>query len=155
MLALAFPLFRINESLLFSIKSTQQNGFLLHATQFRNILKRKPMPCLTVQTNIADNQITDDFLKQVSAKVAQALGKPEQYVAVQISAGQKLFFGGTNQPAAVMELVSIGLPTNKTADISNQIMGLFEEKLNIKTDRIYLKFTNVAGNMMGWNKDTF
>ena len=53
------------------------------------------MPCLTVQTNIDDNQITDDFLKQLSNKVAQALGKPEQYVAIQVSGGQKLFFGGT------------------------------------------------------------
>jgi 2C-methyl-D-erythritol 2,4-cyclodiphosphate synthase len=113
------------------------------------------MPCLTVQTNIADNQITDDFLKQLSANVAQALGKPEQYVAVQVSAGQKLFFAGTNDPAVLMELVSIGLPTDKTANISKQIMSLFEEQFHIKTDRIYLKFTNVAGNMMGWNKGTF
>jgi phenylpyruvate tautomerase PptA (4-oxalocrotonate tautomerase family) len=113
------------------------------------------MPCLTVQTNVADNQITDDFLKQLSTKVAQVLGKPEQYVAVQVSGGQKLFFAGTNDPAAIMELVSIGLSTNQTTNISKQIMSLFEEKLNIKTDRIYIKFTNIAGNMMGWNKGTF
>ncbi|CAF2880350.1 unnamed protein product [Rotaria sp. Silwood2] len=113
------------------------------------------MPALTVQTNVADNEITNDFLKQLSAKVAQALGKPEGYVTVHVSAGQKLFFSGTSDPAALMELTSIGLPTNQTAKISKEIMGLFEEKLNIKADRMYIKFTNIAGNMMGWNKGTF
>ncbi|CAF0802694.1 unnamed protein product [Rotaria sordida] len=113
------------------------------------------MPVLAVQTNVADNEITNDFLKQLSAKVAQVLSKPEGYVAVHISSGQKLFFGGTNDPAAVMELTSIGLSTNQTAKISNEIMSLFEEKLNISADRMYLKFTNVTGNMMGWNKATF
>ncbi|CAF1046574.1 unnamed protein product [Adineta steineri] len=113
------------------------------------------MPCLTVQTNVADNQITDDFLKQLSVKLSEIVGKPEQYVAVHVSGGQKLFFAGTNEPAAYMELVSIGLSANQTAKISNEIMSFFEEKLNIKTSRIYIKFTNVAGNMMGWNKATF
>jgi phenylpyruvate tautomerase len=113
------------------------------------------MPILTAQTNVADSEITDDFMKQLSAKVAQVLGIPEQYVTVQVLGGQKLFFGGTNEPAAIMELASIGLPTNETAKISKEIMGVFEEKLSIKTDRIYIKFTNVAGNMMGWNKKTF
>ena len=43
------------------------------------------MPYLTVQTNVADSQITNDFLKQLSAKVAEAVGKPEQYVVVHVS----------------------------------------------------------------------
>ena len=113
------------------------------------------MPCLTVHTNIADSEITDDFVKQLSGKVAQVLKKPEQYVAIHVLGGQKLFFAGTNEPAALMELYSIGLSTNETAKISKEIQSIFEEKLNIKTDRMYLKFTNVSGNMLGWNKQTF
>lgn len=113
------------------------------------------MPVLTVQTNVAASQVTDDFLKQLSAKVAKALSKPEQYVAVHVSPAQKLFFSGTNEPAAIMELTSIGLPSGQTANISKEIMTLLEDKLNIPADRMYLKFTNVAGNMMGWGKGTF
>lgn len=113
------------------------------------------MPYLTVQTNLADSQITNDFVKQLSAKVAQTLGKPESYVAVHVQGGQKLFFSGTSEPAAVMELTSIGLPSGKTSNISNDIMTLFEQKLNIPTNRIYIKFTNISGNMMGWDKGTF
>ncbi|UJR08294.1 hypothetical protein I4U23_012565 [Adineta vaga] len=113
------------------------------------------MPYLTVQTNIAENQITDEFLKQLSVKVAETVGKPEQYVVIHVSGGQKLFFAGTNDPAAIMELASIGLSANQTATISKEIMNFFEEKLSIKTTRIYIKFTNMPGNMMGWNKTTF
>ena len=113
------------------------------------------MPALTVQTNVPDNQITNDFLKQLSSKVAQALGKPEGYVIVHVSGGQKLLFAGSSDPAALMELTSIGLPTNQTAKISKEIMTLFEDKLHIQSSRMYCKFTNVAGNMMGWDKGTF
>ena len=113
------------------------------------------MPILTVRTNVTDNQVTDDFLQQLSAKVAQVLNKPEQYVAVNVLAGQKLLFSGTNDPAAIMELASIGLQASQTANISKEIMSLFEDKLRIKSDRMYLKFTNVPGNMIGWDKGTF
>lgn len=113
------------------------------------------MPCLTVQTNVAEANISEDFLKQLSAKVAQATGKPEQYVVVHVSGGQKLFFGGSNEPAAYMELASIGLQASQTANISNQIMSFFEEKLHVKSNRIYIKFTSSQGNMFGWNKGTF
>jgi phenylpyruvate tautomerase len=126
--------------------------YLYFTFQRKEILR---MPCLTVKTNISDDQITDDILKQLSSTLAKAVGKPEQYIAVQVSGNEKLFFSGTNEPAAVMELVSIGLSGNQTSGISKQIMGFFEEKLQIKSERIYIKFTDVAGNMMGWNKGTF
>ena len=113
------------------------------------------MPVLTIQTNIAAGLVTDDLLKQLSAKVAKAVGKPEQYVAVHVSPAQKLFFSGTNEPAAVMELTSIGLPSGQTANLSKEIMTFLEDKLNIPADRMYLKFTNVSGNMFGWSKGTF
>ena len=113
------------------------------------------MPCLTVKTNISDDQITDDILKQLSATLAKAVGKPEQYIAVQVSGNEKLFFAGTKEPAAVMELVSIGLSASQTSGISKQIMDFFEVKLHVPSSRIYIKFTDVAGNMMGWNKGTF
>ena len=113
------------------------------------------MPRLTVQTNIADDKITDDLIRQLSAKVAQLLSKPEQYVAVHVQAGQRLSFGGTHEPAALIELVSIGLPSDQTATISNALMSLLEDNLHIKADRMFLKFNDVAGNMMGWNKGTF
>ena len=113
------------------------------------------MPRLTVQTNIADSKISDELIRQLGAKVAQLLSKPEQYVAVHVLAGQRLFFGGTNEPAALIELVSIGFPQDQTATISKELMTLLEDSLHIKADRMFLKFDDVAGNMMGWNKGTF
>lgn len=113
------------------------------------------MPCLTVQTNVADREITDEFLSQLTRLVAQLLGKPEQYVAVHVSGGQRLFFGGTGEPAALIDLVSIGLPKNQTKEISRELMNVFEEKLKINPERIFIKFFEFEGKMIGWNKTTF
>lgn len=113
------------------------------------------MPILTVQTNVADQHITDEFLAQLTSHVAQLLGKPEQYVAVHVLAGQRLFFGGTNEPAALMDLESIGLSKDQTKDISRELMGFFEEKLKVKSERIFIKFYPFDGKFIGWNKTTF
>jgi phenylpyruvate tautomerase len=113
------------------------------------------MPYLNVQTNIADAAISDDFIKRLSVLVAQLLNKPEQYVAVQISAAQRLFFSGTNEPAAILELTSIGLEINQTKHLSHELMNFLQVELGISTERIYIRFVDFAGHMIGWNKDTF
>lgn len=113
------------------------------------------MPCLTVQTNVADREITDEFLAQLTRQIAQLLGKPEQYVAVHVSAGQRIMFSGTNEPAALIDLVSIGLSKNQTKEISQELMTVFEEKLNINPQRIFIKFFDFDEKMIGWNKTTF
>ena len=113
------------------------------------------MPILTVQTNVADQHISDEFLAQLTRQIAQLLGKPEQYVAVHVSAGQRLFFGGTNEPAALIDLESIGLSKNQTKEISRELMNFIEEQLKIKSERIFIKFFEFDGKMIGWNKTTF
>lgn len=113
------------------------------------------MPYLTVQTNVADSQITDALLKELSGKLAEVVGKPEQYVCIHIAGGQRIFFAGTAEPAAFMELVCIGLSASQTENITKEIMTFFEEKLAVKASRTYIKFTPIAGNMIGWNKGTF
>ena len=34
-------------------------------------------------------------------------------------------------------------------------MSFFDEKFHVNPSRIYIKFTQSAGNMFGWNKGTF
>jgi hypothetical protein len=75
-----------------------------------------------------------------------------KYVVIENNESSVLY---NSNPAAVMELVSIGLQSSQTTNISKEIMSLFEDKLHMKSDRMHIKFTNVSGNMMGWNKETF
>ena len=113
------------------------------------------MPYVNIQTNISDKEINDDFIKSLSATVARLTGKPENYVAIQVSGNQRLFFGGTNEPAAMLEFVSIGLQSKDTKPITAEIQTMLEEKLHIDPQRVYIRFFDPPGHMIGWNKETF
>ena len=50
-------------------------------------------------------------LSHVSANIAKALSKPESYVMVDLEVYESLMFAGNQEPAAYLELKSIGLPS--------------------------------------------
>ena len=113
------------------------------------------MPVLTLQTNVPDSEISDEVIKQLSGKVSEILAVPEDYVAIQVTAGQRLFFAGSNDRAALLDLVAITLNTEETKRYSEAIMTVLEESLKIKANRVYLRFHAFAPHMIGWNKSTF
>lgn len=113
------------------------------------------MPVLSIKTNThaCDNQA--EFLKQLSAMSANMLSKPESYVMVNIEFQQALIFAGTDAPAAYVELTSLGLPENRTADFSAEICKALNQTLGIEPARIYIAFLNPERHMFGWNSATF
>ena len=58
------------------------------------------MPC--------DRAASSKIVTTLSKAVAKAVGKPEQYVMVSLRADTPMCFGGTEEPCAYGELVSIG-----------------------------------------------
>ena len=112
------------------------------------------MPYLKIQTNQAVNE-TEQLLKKASALVASVLGKPESYVMVALEAQQPMLFAGSNEPLAYLELKSIGLPENKTAEISSKLCALINDTLSISADRVYIEFADAPRKMWGWNNSTF
>ncbi|KAL6520882.1 hypothetical protein OROGR_017451 [Orobanche gracilis] len=72
-------------------------------------------------------------------------------------------FGGTEQPAAYGELVSIGgLNSDMNKKLSGAIASILETKLSIPKTRFYLKFYDTKacqiqehGSNLGWNGTTF
>ena len=114
------------------------------------------MPLLKVQTSAAvSDQKSQAFLKQASQRTAAALGKPEQYMMVSLEAGRPMLFGGSSQPAAFVELRSIGLPAHGAGELSAMICGLIESGLGVAKSRIYINFTDVPPELWGWNGQTF
>eukprot|EP00803_Ostreobium_quekettii_P004281 evm.model.scf_858.5 EVM.evm.TU.scf_858.5 scf_858:27314-28379(-) len=49
-----------------------------------------------------------DIIKALSGAVASSTGKPESYVLVSLTTDKPMCFGGTEEPAAYAELISIG-----------------------------------------------
>lgn len=88
--------------------------------------------------------------------MAAATGKPEAYVLVSLRSGTSLCFGGTEEPAAYGELLSIGaIGGEKNKAISKSISEVVSAKLGVPASRFYLSFHDSARSDFGWNGSTF
>jgi phenylpyruvate tautomerase len=114
------------------------------------------MPLLSVTTNqpLAETD-RPHVLKQLSETVAQALGKPEDYVMVGYRHNPDMLFAGSSAPLAYLELKSIGLPADKTHALSSVLAEAIESHLGVPADRVYIEFADAARHMWGWNGGTF
>lgn len=112
------------------------------------------MPTLQVSTNtsIVDHR---QFAMDASKLVAKMLGKPEMYVMVIINPECKLFFGGNDDPAALLSLHSLGLPEAQIKTFSERLCGFINQHLGISAERIYINFESPPRTHWGWNNTTF
>ncbi|XP_001507338.1 macrophage migration inhibitory factor [Ornithorhynchus anatinus] len=114
------------------------------------------MPIFTLQTNVSRAAVPAALLGELTQQLAQATGKPAQYIAVHISPDQLMAFGGTSDPCALCSLHSIGKiggPQNKT--YSKLLCGLLTKHLNIPADRVYINYYDMNAANVGWNGSTF
>ncbi|KAG6410547.1 hypothetical protein SASPL_128608 [Salvia splendens] len=103
------------------------------------------MPTLNLFTNVpVDGVVASDILKDATKAVAKIIGKPESYVMVLVNGGVPISFGGTEEPAAYGELISIGgLGPTVNAKLSSTIAEIIQTKLSIDSSRFYVKFYDV------------
>lgn len=114
------------------------------------------MPLLQIKTNTdIEPGHRGPLLQEASKLIAEALGKPERYVMLTLETQQPMLFAGTDEPAAYLELKSIGLPTDTTKALSGTLCDFINKRLNIPKDRIYIEFADAKRNMFGWNGGTF
>ncbi|CAM8971514.1 unnamed protein product [Rhodiola kirilowii] len=106
------------------------------------------MPCLNISTNVNLESVdTSSILSEATTAVANIIGKPEAYVMVVLKGSVPLAFGGTEQPAAYGELVSIGgLNPSVNKKLSAGIASILETKLSVPKGRFFLKFSDVKAN---------
>lgn len=72
-----------------------------------------------------------------------------------LDAGREMRFAGRAEPAAYVELKSLGLPKGKVSEFSSRLCAVIGGALAIPQDRIYIEFSDVIGPLWGWNGDTF
>jgi len=112
------------------------------------------MPFLEIATNITINDNLN-IAKRASKLTADILSKPEDYVMVKVQDKQALIFAGNAEPAAHIQLKSLNLPEDKTADYSSALCSFINTELSIKCSRIYIEFVNPERHMWGWDGKTF
>jgi phenylpyruvate tautomerase len=114
------------------------------------------MPLLKLETTVG---VSEDkrkaLLASLSKSIANATGKPEQYVMVTISQIAMLMSGKAGD-AAFIDVRGIGgLSGEVNRKISQQVCKLLTDSLGISGDRVYLNFTDVEAGNWGWNGRTF
>lgn len=114
------------------------------------------MPYLKIRLNrTIEDKTSSEILAIASKAVAKLLNKPESYVMVEMESSSKLIFAGTADPAAYLELKSIGLPDVQIPALSKHLCDLLKDHLNIDPARVYIEFLDVKGSHWGWKGGTF
>jgi phenylpyruvate tautomerase PptA (4-oxalocrotonate tautomerase family) len=114
------------------------------------------MPYLKIQTNLPlGKKSRQTILHNASALVALELDKAEELVMVALQPDTTMYFAGSDEPVAFLELKSVGLPARKTKKLSQALCELIEQHLGIAKERVYVKFIDVNRGMWGWKGDTF
>lgn len=66
-----------------------------------------------------------------------------------------MMFAANDAPAAYLEMKSIGLPEDSTAELSVSLCRLISKSLNIDPGRIYIEFINAERHLWVWSSSTF
>lgn len=114
------------------------------------------MPVLSIKTNIKTaREIHYRLMSKASGLVAELLSKPEKYVMISLEDNISMVFATSDEPTAYLELKSIGLQADRTAELSKHLCSLLESELDIAKERIYIEFVDEPRHMFGWNSGTF
>jgi phenylpyruvate tautomerase PptA (4-oxalocrotonate tautomerase family) len=114
------------------------------------------MPLLKIQTNApASGEQAAALLRRASAAVAGMLGKPERYVMVILEHNPNMLFAADPAPLAYLELKSIGLPADRSAEFSAELCRLLEDSLEVPAERVYIELADAPRRLWGWNRGTF
>ncbi len=114
------------------------------------------MPYLKIETyKQLDKAAEQELLKKSSAFTAKLLGKPEKWVMAAVYQGVPMMFDGGTEPAAYVEVKSIGLTQDACSALSKSLCDFLNAEIGVSSERVYIEFWNINGKMFGWNGETF
>ncbi len=114
------------------------------------------MPIIRLETNVPlDSSQSGDLLRKLSALASKALGKPEKYVLAALDPGMSLAFAGTEAPAALLHIQSIGLDAEACPNLADLMAAFLDADVGISPDRAYVLFNDLVPDRVGWNGTTF
>ena len=115
-----------------------------------------PLIRLFTSCDISTQEERETLAKKLSRLAAACIGKPEQYVMTCVRDNVVMTMSGTDAPAALVSVKSIGgLSREVNKKLSAEICQMLKKELGIAGDRIYLTFEELPGTHWGWNANTF
>jgi len=113
------------------------------------------MPYLSITTNIPLSSECESALVAEASKVlAEELGKPQTYIMVSVQPVRVMRFASSEEPAAFLDLKSIGLP-NDLGEVALALTAAVSRHTTIPGDRIFIAFYDVPASRWAHDGDTF
>lgn len=114
------------------------------------------MPVLLINTNVAQSKVTINLVHKLVDAVADSLGKPKNYIVVQVIGDQLMSWGGGDAACAAGRLTSIGAVSRaNNTKLQAAVAHLLKQELGIASDHLYITFEDVAPVNIGWKEGTF
>ncbi|MCD8096351.1 MAG: hypothetical protein LUE12_09560 [Ruminococcus sp.] len=113
------------------------------------------MPFINVKTNVSVSKEKEIAVKSALGEAITTIpGKSEAWLMVGIEPDYSLYFKGTDEPAALVE-VSVYGKANPTAfdALTAEICEILGQQLSVDASRIYVKYAATAD--WGWNGSNF
>ncbi|GAB2298787.1 hypothetical protein Dimus_032865 [Dionaea muscipula] len=108
------------------------------------------MPTLYISTNLNLEGIDLDpiFFKSTKS-LASIIGRPEQNVMIIVKGSVAISFGGTKEPAAFAELLSMGgIDSDVKRKLISSIGDILENHLSIPKARFFCHVVNVKSSKL-------
>jgi hypothetical protein len=115
------------------------------------------MPLLQIQTSaeLRGGGGPAGLMKNLSARLAHELAKPESYVMVSFERTE-LLFGGKSEPACFAALKNVGSFTAaQTSKLSALLCQELSVALGVDVNRIYIEFVDAKPHLWGFDGATF
>ncbi|WP_044974048.1 phenylpyruvate tautomerase MIF-related protein [Ruminococcus sp. HUN007] len=113
------------------------------------------MPFINVKTNTPVSKDKETALKSALGKAISIIpGKSESWLMVEIEPERKLYFKGTDAPAAMVSVSVFGSADSASfSKLTDSICTILNSELGIDTARTYVKYE--ATRDWGWNGSNF
>lgn len=113
------------------------------------------MPFIDVKTNLPVSAQQQETLKARLGQAIEAIpGKSEQWLMVRVEPECALWFAGTDEPAAMVDVSVYGGASAEAYDaLTARICDLLDAVLSLEPSRVYVKYGETPN--WGWNGGNF
>ena len=113
------------------------------------------MPFINVRTNTAVSDTAEQAMKRQLGQAIEALpGKSEAWLMVNFEPEARLWFAGSDDAAAMVEVSAYGSVADDAADsLTARFCDILAGALGIAENRIYVKYDETP--LWGWNGANF
>lgn len=110
------------------------------------------MPFIKTSTNINIDENKKEVLKTRFGTAISIMGKPESYLMLEFEDAKTMYFAGSNEPLAFVDIKVLG-SANNTNEMTKEVTKILSEELNLPPNRIYIAYKDYSD--WGFNGNNF